>query len=140
MMTHINRLLLAVALTLPVGCAASRAQTEATRSLDDRLLTDRQVLTQLRGGKYAEHALGPIEQAGLWLARAETLHAAEDPDRRELNLLVEVIEAQLARIKADYARLAAEAEMARRRGRYETLSHRLRTSRRERSALNEEAP
>ena len=103
------------------ACGASQAdQLIAKRSIDERLQTYSTVLSQLGASPEAEKTRIEIDQAAGWLRRAEALSVTpEGATSARMDMLLDVIDGQLVRVKAEQARQAAARRFEGERGRYE---------------------
>lgn len=122
---------------LLLGCGASQqAQLVAKRSVDERLQTYTTVLSTLRTHPQAEGVRLELDQAGGWLRRAEALSVSpEGVLSPRMDLLLDVVDGQLVRIKAELGRQAAVSRLERERTRYEGEMGRFETIRKENARL-----
>ena len=103
------------------GCGASQAdQLIAKRSVDERLQTYSTVLTKLGASPEAEKTRIELDQAAGWLRRAEALSVTpEGAVSTRMDMLLDVIDGQLVRVKAEQSRQAAERRFEGERTRFE---------------------
>lgn len=123
---------LALAATL-WGCGA--APGDPRRTLGDVIHDRRMALAELRRHPLAERQTDAFERADQWLARVEAMKADPDADRERLTLVLTVLEGQLVRIKATFARLDAEAALEARQTRYAEQLARIESARQENASL-----
>lgn len=115
------------------GCGA--APGDPRRTLSDVVHDRRMALAELRAHPLAERQTDAFERADQWLARIEAMKADPEADRERLGLVLTVLEGQLVRIKATFARLDAEAALADRQARYAEQAQRIARAREENAAL-----
>ncbi len=129
--------LLALALAVLIGALAGcgAAPGDPRRTLSDVIHDRRMALAELRTHPLAERQTDAFERADQWLARVEAMKADPDADRERLTLVLTVLEGQLVRIKATFAKLDAEAALEARQRRYETQLERIGAARLENAAL-----
>lgn len=103
------------------ACGASQAeQLIAKRSVDERLQTYATVLSQLGASPEAEKTRIELDQAAGWLRRAEALSVTpEGATSPRMDVLLDVIDGQLVRVKAEQARQAAATRFESERTRFE---------------------
>ncbi|HSN98723.1 MAG TPA: hypothetical protein VLS89_10580 [Candidatus Nanopelagicales bacterium] len=104
------------------GCAGTTPADaeypeEADRSPTERIAQQRAALAALRKRAFAEQAAGDLGKAESWIGQAERLVAAEED--RNLDLLLQAVEGQLALVQSFYGRREAEAALERVRAEYE---------------------
>lgn len=122
-----------------MGCGASQQERLiAKRSLDERLQTYTTVLSTLRAHPRAEAVKIELDQAGGWLRRAEALSVSpEGALGPRMDLLLDVVDGQLVRIKAELGRQTAVSRLERERTRYEGEMGRFESIRKENARLRE---
>lgn len=121
------------------GCGASQAeQLIAKRSVDERLQTYSTVLSQLGTSPEAEKTRIELDQAAGWLRRAEALSVTpEGATSPRMDTLLDVIDGQLVRIKAEQARQAAERRFEGERTRFEGEMSRFETIQKKNAELRQ---
>lgn len=115
--------------------ACGGAPRDPERTLGDVIHDRRLALAELRGHPLAERQVPAFERADQWLSRVEAMPADPDVDPERLTLVLTVLEGQLVRIKATFARLDAEAALEARQIRYAEQVARIEAARRENAAL-----
>lgn len=124
---------------LLVGCGASRQeQLVVKRSVDERLQMYATVLADLNTREEAKPTRIELDRAAAWLRRAETLGATtEGASSSRMKVLLDVIDGQLVRIKAEQGRQAAVQRLEGERGRFEVEMGRFESIQKKNAELRE---
>lgn len=134
-------LLCAVLVCFGSACASSRGHQEGPPQESTAQQVERFTLAaqEARQHPKAELVQRELAQVDRWLNQIDATLATEDGDRSRIPLLLEVIEGQLVRVRARFARLEAEDQVSDARERYNAASQRIEQYKRQTEAIDKEA-
>lgn len=115
--------------------ACGAGPSDPRRTLGDVIHDRRMALAELRRHPLAERQTDAFERADQWLSRVEAMKADPEADRERQTLVLTVLEGQLVRIKATFARLDAESALEARQARYAEQLARIESARKENASL-----
>jgi hypothetical protein len=134
-------LLCAALIGLTSACASSGAHREGPPPESTARQVERFTLAaqEARQHPMAAQVQRELAQVDRWLNQVDAILASREGDRGRIPLLLEVVEAQLVRVRARFARLEADAQVEDARERYNAASQRIEQYKRQTEAINKEA-